>query len=58
MNIKIQKINPGKKMTAFMLMYVLFIFFAQALLKLKLKKDPFPQHMNRSDSSIIKTLSE
>ncbi len=58
MNNKIQKIDPGKKMAAFMLMYVLFIIFAQAILKLKPEKDTFSQHENSPNSIIIKTLSE
>ncbi|GAL84925.1 hypothetical protein MYP_2153 [Sporocytophaga myxococcoides] len=58
MNIKTPQINSGKKMAAFILMYVLFIFFAQALLKLKPNKETSFQHMNSPNSSIIKTLHE
>jgi len=58
MDFKIHKINPEKKMAAFILMYVLFIFFAQALVKLKPENSTSTQYINGQDTCIIRTISE
>ncbi|MBO9701169.1 MAG: hypothetical protein J7604_13245 [Sporocytophaga sp.] len=58
MDFKKHKINPENKMAAFILMYVLFIFFAQALLKLKPENTTSTQYINEQKSIIIRTISE
>jgi hypothetical protein len=58
MNSKKFNITPENKIAAFLIVYVCFIFFAQALLKLKSATGISKSFISNRNSSFLKPINE